>query len=110
MNTLKQLHDLSYDISGLNSGLITWYNQLIDKSYDDLNTADVCRMIRQDILKDIAIQKAVDLFLIDPYNGEYCDGELLNVLISVDLKLVSKNTIQRLKATLNIVRNEYTDF
>ena len=110
MKSLKSLYDLSYDTSGFNSGIINWYNRLIDKTYDDLSVEDVCRMIRQDILRDIAIQKAIDLFLHDPYDGEYSDGDLLSVLVSLDIKLMNTTIREKLKSVLNVIEHEYVDF
>jgi len=110
MSSLKELHNLSYDTSGFNSGLINWYNQLIDKTYNDLSVSDVCKMIRQDILKDIAIQKAVDLFICDPYCGEYYDGGLLDVLVSLDMKLINIVTLEKLKTVLKTVYRTYAGF
>jgi len=100
MSSLRKIHNLSYDTSGFNSGLVNWYNQLIDKSHDGLSIADVCKMIRQDILKDIAVQKAIDLFLNDPYDGEYDDGGLLNVLASLDMENSSTAILAKLKKSI----------
>ena len=110
MKPLKELYCLSYDSSGFNSGLIAWYNKLIDKTYDDLTAADVSRMIRQDVLKAVAIKKAIELFLSDPYDGEYCEGELLEVLISLDISSVSELYIERLKNVLRDVFQDYVKF
>ena len=63
MKTLKEIYDLAYDSSVFRSSLIEWYDQLIDKAYTELDVIDVSKMIRQDILKDIAIKKAIELFL-----------------------------------------------
>jgi len=110
MNTLKIEYNLPYDTSGFNSGLIHWYNQLIDKSYDELDVADVCKMIRQDILKDIAIQKAIVLFMNDPYAGEYDDGGLLGVLNTLDIKQLSLPIQKALGELLKELRQDYINF
>ena len=89
MKPLKEIYDLTYDSSGFNSGLINWYNKLIDKTYDQLTVTDVSRMIRQDVLKTVAIKRAIELFLNNPYEGEYSDGELLNVLTSLNTNLIN---------------------
>ena len=81
MNTLKELYGLSYDTSGFDSGLTNWYNSLIDRSYDKITISDVGIMIRQDVLKEVAIKKAVELFIDNPYCGEYIDGELIELLV-----------------------------
>jgi len=110
MNSLKIEYNLPYDTSGLNSGLIRWYNQLIEKSYDELDVADVCKMIRQDILKDVAIQKAIDLFFNDPYAGEYDDGGLLGVLNTLDIKQLSLPVQKALGELLKELRQDFYNF
>jgi len=81
-NTLKNIYHLDYDKSNFTSGLIRWYNSLIDKTVDELNVVDVSKMIRQNILKEVAIARAIDIFLSDPFAGEMQDGDLLSLIIS----------------------------
>jgi len=59
VNTLRELRNLQYDTTDFNSGLICWYK--------------------------VATEKAIKLFLNDPYDGEYRDDELLNILCSFDV-------------------------
>jgi hypothetical protein len=108
--SLKEIYNLSYDLSGFNSGLINWYNKLIDKQYAMLSIEDVARMIRQDILKEVAIKKAIDLFFDDPYNGEYEDGELLKLLASLELNKVDESVIEKLKHQLKTLQTSYVEF
>jgi len=82
--SLREMYKLEYDTSGRKSGLITWYNRLIDKKIDELNATDVSKMIRQGILKNVAIDKAIELFMENPYDGDMGDGGLLSLLISLD--------------------------
>ena len=108
--SLKEKYNLSYDSSGFNSGLIDWYNKLIDKSYEAISIEDIAKMIRQDILKDIAIVKAVDLFFEDPFDGEYDDGDLLNSLASLEFKNIDNKKILKLKQQLNNLQSTYLEF
>jgi len=110
MNSLKTQYNLPYDTSGFNSGLINWYNRLINKSYDELDVIDVCKMIRQDVLKDVAINKAIEIFLKDPYAGEYNDGELLSVFISLDMKLMDTSSQRELQNILENIQKNQFDF
>jgi len=113
MKSLKEIYNLPYDTSGFNSGLINWYNQVIDKSYDDLNVRDVCTIIRQSFLKDmkdIAIQKAIDFFLKDPYDGEFNDGDLLRVLVSLDIESIDKSNRDKLITLLKDTHQNYIKF
>lgn len=110
MKTLKELYNLSYDKSGFNSSLINWYNQLIDKFYNQLDVIDVCKMIRQDILKEVAIKRMIDLFLEDPYAGEFSDGGLLNMIIELKIKKNEFPRLDELKAMLNKLKIAYDKF
>ena len=109
MKPLKEMYNLSHDLSG-NYGLIHWYNELIDKSYNDLTTADACKMIRQNILKNVATEKVIELFLNDPYDGEFFDGGLLDVVNSFDLNALSLMQIEKIKIVLTTIHQEYMNF
>lgn len=110
MKTLKELYHLSYDNSDLNSGLIRWYNLVVDKTMEELNIEDVARMVRQDILKDLAIERVIDLFFEDPYDGEYQDGGLLTFLNSLNMNDVNEEKINRLREVLKRLSVEYMNF
>lgn len=100
MKSIKEVYNLTHDTSELNSGLIKWYNEMIEKSYDELNVIDVSKMIRQDIIKQVAEKRAIDLFIKYPYDGEFNDGDLLNIIISQNIKITDINKIQTLKDLL----------
>lgn len=108
--SLKEVYNLSYDTSEFKSGLINWYNELIDKTYESLNIEDVNKMIRQDILKKVAMEKAIDLFLDNPFDGEYEDGDLLNLLLTLDFKNIDQLKVKNLKQLLKELDSVDTDF
>jgi len=110
LKPLKEMYGLSYDSSGFNSGLITWYNQLIDKTYENLTVVDVCKMIRQNILVSVAIKKSMELFLRDPYDGEYSDGGLLGVLASLEIDSLDVLLVDKLKTAIKDINQNYVDF
>ena len=110
MKSFKEMYSLSYDTSGFNSGLVNWYNQLIDKTYENLTIIDVCKMIRQNILKDDAIKKAIELFLNNPYEGEYYEGGLLEVLTSLNVSLLGNLHVDELKTVLKRIKHDYIYF
>ena len=109
-NSLKNLYGLNYDNSNYQSTLVNWYNKLIDKSIDKLSVADVSRMIRQDIMKDVAIDRAIELFLIEPFDGEMQDGDLLALLVSCGASVVKNSRVQALVALIVKLENEFADF
>jgi len=108
-NTIKKIYKLKYEKSDFNSGLVRWYNHLLDKSIEELNETDVSKMIRQDILKCVAIDRAIELFDKNPIIGEMYSGDILYMLIKlIREKEVSglqlnkiMNTIIRAKENLN---------
>lgn len=80
-----------------------WYNQLIEKTIDEITVADVLRMIRQKEFTNLAMLKAINLLREDVFVGESYEGELFqkisemdnSFLISYadDLKLIIKNAL-----------------
>lgn len=61
-----------------------WYNQLIDKKVSEIEVSDVLRMIRQNEFIDIAIPKAVEFLMINPFAGEMYEGELLEKMSKLE--------------------------
>ena len=110
MKTLRELYNLPYDETGFRSGLIQWYNAVIDKNVDELDVADISRMIRQNILTDIAINKAIELFLCNPYDGEYKDGALLSLLLTIDTSQINKSKLNELNKLLQLLNNEHKEY
>jgi len=66
-------------------------------------------MARQNILKEVAIARAIEIFLHDPFDGEMQDGDLLTLIISHGLE-VSKNGNKReelIKVVNDLESNNY---
>ncbi|RRM89222.1 hypothetical protein DU292_11095 [Escherichia coli] len=78
--TLKQIYHLQYDSLAFKSGLINWYNSLLDKTPDELDENDIAKMLRQNILPALAVQKAIEMIEINLMVGYLYNGELLLVL------------------------------
>ena len=110
INSLKNLYGLDYDKSNYKSNLIDWYNRLIDKSVDELSVPDVSRMIRQDILREVAIDRAIELFLLQPFDGEMQDGDLLALLVSCGTEVVNSKRTELLITMISKLENEISDF
>ncbi len=83
-NTLKKVYNLEYDPSEFS--LPKWYNELIDKTYLEINILDNCRMLTQEILVNVAIDKAIDLLYENPFEGYFGDGQLLELLLKQDIE------------------------
>jgi hypothetical protein len=89
-NTLRNVYNLDYDSGVHKSGLTSWYNKLVDKKADELDAIDVAKMMRQNILRNVALDSAVTLFLRNPFDGETRDGEILALLASADSTMLEK--------------------
>lgn len=109
--TIRVIYKLDYDKSILNSGLVNWHNRLLDKKVDELDVVDVSKMIRQDILKVVAIDKAIDLFLSNPFDGEMQDGDLLALLISIKSNLIkNRKRYEDLSNAITELESSYLNF
>lgn len=100
--TLKKIYYLEYDSSAFRSGLINWYNSLLDKSPDDLDENDIAKMLRQDILPALAVQKAIEMIGINLMVGYLYDGELLLALSNlIGSDYFSPLQLQQLKSIIS---------
>lgn len=61
-----------------------WYNQLIEKTIDEITVADVLRMIRQKELTNLAMSKAINFLQEDVFVGELYEGELFEKVSEMD--------------------------
>ncbi len=82
--TIKKQFNLDYD--NQISGLSEWYNTLLDKNIEQVTLIDVTKMLKQDILKELAIELAIEFLVDDPAIGYMRDGELVNLLSKEDAK------------------------
>ena len=58
---IKELYNCEYITSDkVLYPLQKWYNKLIDKSIDEINTADILRMLRQKVFPKLAMLKAIE--------------------------------------------------
>lgn len=76
---IKDLYGLQYD--NRSYPLSVWYNQLIDKTIDQISLRDVFSMISNDILPEVAIDKAIEFFVSDPFAGENYPGQILESFV-----------------------------
>lgn len=76
---IKDLYGLQYDNQSY--PLSVWYNQLIDKTIDQISLRDVFSMISNDILPEVAIDKAIEFFVNDPFAGENYPGQILESFV-----------------------------
>lgn len=73
------------------SSLVKWYNNVIEKTYSELNVGDVLRMLRQNLFVDMAVKKSLVMLNNDIFIGEYYDGELLEHILKTDKNYLKDN-------------------
>lgn len=99
---IKEIYNCISIISGKELyPLQKWYNQLIEKTIDEINVADVLRMIRQKEFMNLAISKAIFFLQEDVFVGESYEGEMLEKVSEIESSIL-KSYADDLK---NIVKN-----
>lgn len=78
-------------ISNPKYSLELWYNDLIDKEEDNLSLTDICIMLRQSILKNIALPRGLEYLKMNPLAGDLFAGELLQVFFEYDKNFIIEN-------------------
>ena len=83
--SIKEMYECNYiPEQDLLYPLQKWYNKLLDKTIDELTIADILRIIRQKEFIDIAISKAVEILISNPFAGELYEGELLEKISQLE--------------------------
>jgi len=107
---LKNLYGLEMCETDIRTNLVDWYNNLILKSANELNVLDVSRMIRQNILREVAVNKAVELFIDNPYDGEMTEGDLIALLVSCGTEISKSDKACLLPELLSRLEKESSEF
>lgn len=80
-----------------------WYNQLIEKTIDEITVADVLRMIRQKEFTNLAMSKAINFLQENVFVGEAYEGELFEKVSEMDSALL----ISHADDLKNIIKNAW---
>ncbi len=110
MQTLENLYKLKPDNSGFKSSLIIWYNNLIKKTYDEVNEVDVLKMNRQNILIELALKRAIEILKENLFIGEFFDGEVFNMVSNSNLDTLNLEYIKYLIDIVKNARNSFDNF
>lgn len=89
---IKDKYNLKEETKNLEYSLPLWYNEMINKTVDEINLLDINRMIRQNILVEVALKRAVEEMLKDPFVGEQLEGDVLEHVLKLDDDLLKKYT------------------
>lgn len=101
---IRDIYPLSQEQSQADYALDEWYNTLLNKDRTELDITDLCRMIQQTIFIEIAVDKAVEVLKRNPLAGDVYDGQLVEVLFSVDMEKITEQR-EPLKEVLLDVRD-----
>ena len=74
-----------------NYALDEWFNTLINKEITNLDIIDLCRMIKQNIFIELAIDRAIEHLELNSLEGDVYCGQLLEVLFAVDMDKISEH-------------------
>ncbi|MBY0595210.1 contact-dependent growth inhibition system immunity protein [Bacillus bingmayongensis] len=78
-NVIKDIFRINDDF-GVNCKYDKKYKEILNKTVDDLTVSDIYFLIRQDILKDLAIKRAIYFIKENPLAGEMYPSQLLEIL------------------------------
>lgn len=78
--TIGEIYGLKEDDSGFGSWTVSEYNAILGKTPRDLTLIDIAYMLRQGMLLEVSIPKAVNLLAKKPYCGEDYEGQMVNSL------------------------------
>ncbi|MCR6106976.1 hypothetical protein HXA34_11815 [Salipaludibacillus agaradhaerens] len=105
---IGDIYQLSKGNEQNNYPLDEWYNTLINKDINEIDVFDLCKMIRQNILIDLAVNQSTEILRINPLEGDVYDGQLIELLYSIDYKEIKEHTLslqeilQKIKQTIEI--------
>lgn len=89
---IKELYGCEYESSEEELyPLQNWYNQLIDKTIQDITPGDVARMLRQKMFPGLAMTKAIELLRENPFAGELYEGEILAAIAGMEASITASD-------------------
>lgn len=84
MKSIKEVYNISLEDRETKYALEQWYSTFVEKSVDEIDITDICRMLGQDVLVELAVEKALEILKEDPLAGTSYDGQLMELLYSLD--------------------------
>lgn len=83
--TLGEIYNLPHGNVEPKYALEIWYEKFLNKTVAEIDLVDMGRMLRNNILTDLALQKMMKVFIDDPMAGEMYEGEALAFLANEDM-------------------------
>ena len=72
---IKDIYGLA-ELEDVGDTLVTWYNSLINKAPKSVSAFDINRMIRQNVLPELALERAVVELSSNPFVGDSTNGDV----------------------------------
>lgn len=88
--TIKEIYDVK-ELPNEEDSLVKWHNEIIKKTINELTDEDVAKMLRQDVLPEVAVPQAFFILKNNPFAGELYIGELLASLLELDMSLLESH-------------------
>lgn len=107
--TISEILNVKSEEIDIKCELDKWYVMLLNKTIEEINISDISRMLRQDILIEVAVNKSIEILNINPLAGEMYDGQLLELLYSVDVNKY-KEDVNKIKNILIKIKNNIDSF
>jgi hypothetical protein len=107
--TISKILNVKSEEIEIKCELDKWYATLLNKTVEEINVNDISRMLRQDILMEVAVNKSVEILNENPLAGEVYDGQLLELLYSVDVNKY-KEDIDEVKYLLIKIKSNISSF
>jgi hypothetical protein len=82
---------ISYNTDSKESSLSLWYESIRDKYLSELTEKDVIRLIRQNLYLTYVLPIAFEFLMINPFEGEQLDGELITVISRIPNQFWNSN-------------------
>ena len=94
------------EINNTKDSLEIWYNEMINKSESELSLLDINRMFRQNVLVELALDKAIIILLKDPFVGESTNGDVLENMLVINKDLLKTRTDDLKKVIIKADNNK----
>lgn len=94
------------EIKNTKDSLEIWYNEMINKSESELSLLDINRMFRQNVLVELALDKAIIILLKDPFAGESTNGDVLENMLVINKDLLKTRTDDLKKVIIKADNNK----
>lgn len=95
---IKDIYNISFNLSDVSKEdrcqMNDWYDNLINKTLNQLDLFDVTRMLIQKMFLELAVLKAISFIKENPFCGQRYESELLELLCKLDTCYLKEYAIE----------------